>query len=192
MVITLATGKYAISGSLKPVRQISEMAAAIGPGNTAVRLPEHDLPGELVPLVIAVNRALDRLAQGFAVQREFAACRPKQHRTAGNETIDLVCRRSRFGSTIPRSWADPPASAARPLGLAARACGRRSSSSTNTSRGLCVDVISRGFEVFFRRKALVPALAWMVQPRATQLIYSDRSERCRRRAYWYRECRRSD
>jgi hypothetical protein len=50
MVITLATGKYAISAGLKPVRQISEMAAAIGPGNTAIRLPEQNLPGELVPL----------------------------------------------------------------------------------------------------------------------------------------------
>jgi signal transduction histidine kinase len=81
LLILLAIDIVIFRRALRPVLQASEMTREIGPARTDVRLPTAHMPREVVPLVNAVNQALDRLEQGFRVQREFTADAAHELRT---------------------------------------------------------------------------------------------------------------
>jgi signal transduction histidine kinase len=67
--------------ALRPLVQASDNAGKISPTRTDVRLPVNEIPKEILPLVQAVNQALDRLERGFRIQREFTADAAHELRT---------------------------------------------------------------------------------------------------------------
>lgn len=81
LALLLAIDILVIRGALKPVRQASEIARAIDPAKSNPRLPDRDMPQELLPLITSMNQALDRLEQAIRAQREFTADAAHELRT---------------------------------------------------------------------------------------------------------------
>jgi signal transduction histidine kinase len=86
--------------ALRPIVQASDKARSIGPTRTDVRLPVAEMPNEIRPLALAVNQALDRLEQGFRVQREFTADAAHELRTP------LTILQTRIDTLADRKIAD--------------------------------------------------------------------------------------
>jgi two-component system sensor histidine kinase QseC len=72
LVLLLAT-YLALRVALARIRSVSQAADSIQPENLAARLSLTAVPLELVPLVEAFNRALDRIAEGYRMQQRFVA-----------------------------------------------------------------------------------------------------------------------
>jgi signal transduction histidine kinase len=81
LLLLLGIDVLIFRGAMQPIVAASNRAAQIGPGNTGLRLPEAGMPREVLPLVRAVNQALDRLDAGFRSQREFTADAAHELRT---------------------------------------------------------------------------------------------------------------
>jgi signal transduction histidine kinase len=81
LLVMLATDIVIFRRAVQPLLVISGRAEHIGPTRIDVRLPDEDAPREIRPLVVAVNRALDRLEQGYRRQRAFTADAAHELRT---------------------------------------------------------------------------------------------------------------
>ena len=81
LLLLLATDIVILRRAVQPLLRASNRAEHIGPAQIDVRLPIDNVPREILPLVIAVNRALDRLEQGFRWQRKFTADAAHELRT---------------------------------------------------------------------------------------------------------------
>lgn len=57
--------------TLKPLRAVSDSAAAISPRSLQARLQTKAVPTEIAPLVDSFNQVLERLEQGYRIQQEF-------------------------------------------------------------------------------------------------------------------------
>jgi signal transduction histidine kinase len=81
LALLLAVDIVIIRRALHPVVRASRIASAIDPKRTDLRLPLAGMPRELLPLIVAVNEALDRLEKGIKLQQEFTADAAHELRT---------------------------------------------------------------------------------------------------------------
>lgn len=77
----LVIGWFVAGWSLKPLARAAREALSIVPGCSSARISPAGLPAEVLPMVEAVNGALDRLAVAYDQERRFTADAAHELRT---------------------------------------------------------------------------------------------------------------
>lgn len=88
---------FTLKVTLRPLRELSESAAAISPRSMHARLPTQALPTEIAPLVHSFNRVLERLDEGYRNQREFLATAAHELKTP----LALIRAQVELGAATP-------------------------------------------------------------------------------------------
>ena len=73
VAMVLASALFATRRAMSPLYKLSDQAHEIGPSATSRRLETDQLPTEIAPLIEDVNKAFDRLEQGYKAQRDFSS-----------------------------------------------------------------------------------------------------------------------
>lgn len=71
VVIFLIAAFGVVRYSTRGLASLSEKAQSIGPQSIRTRLPVHMAPAEVMPLAVAFNDAMDRVADGYDYQQRF-------------------------------------------------------------------------------------------------------------------------
>lgn len=80
-LISLIVTPWIVKRSLTGVNRIAREAEQIDATRRGLRLSEKQVPGEITPLVLAMNDALQRLDEGYERQRRFIASAAHELRT---------------------------------------------------------------------------------------------------------------
>jgi two-component system sensor histidine kinase QseC len=101
-LVALATIWLVGGWSLRPLERASREASEVGPANPTARVSTDGLPNEVLPLVAAVNGALDRLSQAYEAERRLTADAAHELRTP-LAVLDLRLQRAQLQGGI--DWA---------------------------------------------------------------------------------------
>jgi two-component system sensor histidine kinase TctE len=98
-IVALVTIWLVGSWSLRPLERASREASEVGPANPTARVSTERLPDEVLPLVAAVNGALDRLSQAYEAERRLTADAAHELRTP-LAVLDLRLQRAQLEGGI--------------------------------------------------------------------------------------------
>jgi signal transduction histidine kinase len=80
-IVTALMAGLATRRALRPVGDITDLAATIGGSQTGARVPVPDTGDEIERLAVTVNEMLDRIEEGRAAQRQFTSDAAHELRT---------------------------------------------------------------------------------------------------------------
>ncbi|MGO4166696.1 ATP-binding protein [Novosphingobium sp. PhB55] len=81
LVGLLAVDAYIVRQSLAPLKRASRQVGQVSPYQLQQRVDTAGMPEEVVPLLQAINAALDRVEEAYRIERDFAADAAHELRT---------------------------------------------------------------------------------------------------------------